>query len=251
MPGKQDLPTLITVTYNTWASYTSRLLASIIRYVESEDYAEWIIVDNNSDDGEKLARAIMSLPIEHGLKITLVHSDQNIGDLAQYNRIIPKFVRTERVICISTDVRIFKPTVFILSNLLKFYDMVGTPGISVPRAYADKEIGGDWHWVPQLLIDRGLEFENTAHAQTHCFSIRKSAFMDVGGFWEPEDGNYLDKGNSISAEVEMGTRIRRAGRKLALAKIPCYHYGNGLKTREEIDEYDRKRGWSTDFVRYL
>ena len=138
-----------------------------------------------------------------------------------------------------------------MSNLLKFYDMVGMPGIALPKKAADKKLGGEWHWVPQLLIDRGLEFENTAHAQTHCFSIRKSAFLDVGGFWEPEDGNFLDKGNSISAEVWMGTQIRQAGRKLALANIPHFHYGNAKRTWEELDEFDRKRGWETNFVRYL
>ena len=251
MPGKQDLPTLVTVTHNTWETYTSRLLATVIKFVPVASYAEWIIIDNKSSDGAKLANAVRSLPIEHALKMTLVHSSTNIGDLAQYNLVIPQFVHTEKVICISTDVRIFKPTIFTLASLLDFYDMVGTPGIAIPKRAADPKIGGDWHWVPQLLIDRNLDFENTAHVQTHCFAIRKSAFLDIGGFWEPEDGNFLDKGNAITSEVYMGTQIRRAGKKLALAQIPCYHYGNGMKTREEIDEFDRTRGWDSNFVRYL
>lgn len=248
---QSNLPTIITVTYNSWESYTSRLVSAFFNYVSPDEYKEWIIIDNNSEDGPKLAKAVDSFPIQHALKITIIHSDQNIGDLPQYNRIIPRFVSTEKIICISTDVRIFKPTIFLLSNLLDYYDMVGPAGPAVPKECADPALGGTWHWIPALLIKRGLDFENTAHAQTHCFAIRKSAFLEVGGFWEPEDGNYLDKGHLISAEVYMGTKIRRAGRKLALAPVPCYHYGNQMSSYEEMDQFDKHRGWDTDFARYI
>ena len=249
-PGTQK-PTLITVTYNTWESYTSRLVSMLFHYVKPDEFEEWIIIDNHSDDGSKIARAINSFPIEYAIKLTLIHSDQNLRDLPQYNQIIPRFVRTEKVICISTDVRIFRPTVFLISNLLDFYDMVGPPGPAIPRECANSEFGGDWHWIPKLLVERGIDFINTAHAQTHCFGIRKSSFLEVGGFWMPEDKNYADKGSLITSEVYMGTKIRRAGRKLALAPIPCYHYGNGMGTYEDMDRFDQHRGWDIDFPRYI
>lgn len=240
-------PTIVTVTFDTWSSYTSRLLASFFHYIQPTEYHQWIMVDSTSDDYEKIMEALPSFPAEHREKFMLLRKE-NVVDLPQYNRIIPN-LETEKVICISTDVRIWAITIKYISALLDFFDMVGEPGPFLSREGADKEVGGVWHWVPKLLVDRGIDFDYTPHVQTHCFGIRKSAFVDAGGFWVPEDGNYADKGNLISGEVSFGTRMLNSGHTLGLCTLPAFHYGNSYKTREELDNFDKKRGWLVPFKR--
>jgi len=246
-----ESPTIITVTHNTWGTFTSRLISTLYTYTNSTDYSQWFIVDNNSKDGRELVRASKVFPIPHLLKLSIIHSDKNIGDLPQYNRIIDQFVETEKIICISTDVRIFRHTIPIMTTLLDYYDMIGVPGPNLPKGAHIPEVGGNWHWVPRLLEDRNLDFDSTAHIQTHCFGIRKSAFMDVGGFWEPDDENWLDKGNLITGEIMLGVKLRKAGYRLGICALPVFHYGNTMRSLDEIDEFDRRHGWDVDFPRIL
>jgi len=244
-----DLPTILTVTYNTWETFTSRLVSSFFQYVDPFAYKEWLVVDNASKDGEKISRAMKVFPLPHNF--TLIHSDVNIRDLPQYSRIINQFVRTEKVICISTDIRLFPHSIQLISTLLDYYDMVGIPGPYMLKGMHTEETGGGWHWVPKLLEDRNLDFDNTAHIQTHCFGIRRSAFLDVGGFWESPDNEFGDKGDLIAAEVYLGYKLRTKGYKLGFCSLPIYHYGNAAKSQDELDEFDRKRGWAVDFPRIL
>lgn len=247
MPGQEDLPTVVTVTWNTWETYTSRLLDSFFHYVSPDQYAQWIMVDSDSEDREKIAAAMVHFPEGHREKFTLVGANLNVSDLPQYNRVIPKYVQTEKVICISTDVRIWDNTVPFFTNFLDDYDMVGVQGPTLPRSAADEKLGGSWHWVPALLIARNLEFDSTLHIQTHCFGVKRSAFVEVGGFWEPGDERYLDKGNLITGEIYFSVKLLKAGYRLYSCFPPCYHYGNAATTREQIDAYDRSRGWNIPF----
>lgn len=239
-----DKPTLITVTYNTWETYTSRLIEQVFHYISPDDYTEWIMVDNNSEDADKIAKAMLSFPDGHREKFTLIRSDQNISDLPQYNRIIEDSVKTEKIVCISTDMRIFKITLPFFVEMLDWYVLVGQAGPFLPKGAEDEKVGGNWHWVPRLLVKRGIEFDHTAHVQTHMFGVLRTPFLKVGGFWEPEDKNYNDKGNLICSEIVLSLRLRQSGYRIGYTMPPCTHYGNQQKN---MDEYDRKRGWDLGF----
>lgn len=236
-------PTLLTVTWNTWESYTSRLIDQVFSFVDPTWYAEWIMVDSNSDDAEKIYKSMLTFPQKHKEKFTLVRSDMNMSDLPQYNRMIKEFVRSDTVVCISTDMRIFEDTIPWFALYLHFYDAVGMAGPALPKEHADKKVGGDWHWVPKLLVDRELDFDNTTHIQSHCIGLRTKPFRSVGGFWEPSDGNYLDKGHLITGEIMLSYKLRAAGYKLGLGAIPAFHYGNQMKDRELLDQFDTKANW--------
>lgn len=239
--------TIVTVTWNTWETYTKRLMETFFHYVDPSTYYEWIMVDNDSEDADEISDAMVKIPVAHRNKFTLARSDQNIQDLPQYNRVLRDFVQTPFVICLSTDVRIFKGTIPYIMTLLQSYDMVGTSGPSLPKGAEDPKIGGNWHWVPSLLVAREIDFDTTTHVQTHCFGVRRQAFLDVGGFWEPADGNFSDKGNLIAGEMSLSIRLRRADYKLGLKKMPFYHYG--CKLGESMDDFDRGAGWPLDFPR--
>lgn len=238
--------TLITVTYNTWETYTSRLVAQVFHYVDPSWYSQWFMIDSASEDGDKIAKAMPSFPPEHSKKFTLVRSDVNIGDLPQYNRIIERFVATEKVVGLSTDMRIFRETIPWFNFLLDWYDLAGIPGPKVPRAVADMQ-ENTWHWIPRLLVDRGLEFDHTAHVQTHAFCVRRSSFLEAGGFWEPDDGNFLDKGNLIAGEIMLSVKLRALKKRVLGISLPMYHYGNQMSV-EQMCDFDREHGWEMGFA---
>lgn len=244
-----DLPTVVTVTWNTWDTYTSRLFEQFFYYVPSNAYSQWIVVDNDSDDADQIQVAMSAFPSEHRDKICLLRCDANIGDLPQYNRVIEGFVESERVVCISTDMRLFGDVVSGLSSALDECAIIGKGGPVVSRCEK-----GPWHWVPRLLLERGIhDFEVTAHVQTHCFAVKRRPFLEVGGFWEPpvpdtEFGGYLDKGNLITGEMMLSLKLIRAGYKIQPATFPAYHYGNGMKSRSEMDAFDAARNWDLSFL---
>jgi len=234
--------TLITVTHDTWDTYTSRLAEQVFRYVDPDSYAQWFMVDNASPDGDKIAKAMTSFPPEHRRKFTLVRADENIGDLPQYNRVVDRWVGTDAVLCVSTDMRIFAETVPWFNFLLSLYDIAGMPGPKIPKSVADDE-DNPWHWIPKLMLDRGFDtFEDTGHIQSHCVGFRREPFQDVGGFWEPEDRNYLDKGNLIASEMILSIKMRNAGYRMLAVNVPMHHYGNQMSL-QDMQDFDRARGW--------
>ena len=241
-----DKPTLVTITYNSWGVYTKRLIEMVEHFTSPDDISEWIFCDNNSDDACCLARHRFNLPTRR------IFAEDNYGDLPRYNTLIPEFVKSDVAIIISTDCRIHSNT-WVPEFVAPFEDdsvaMVGAvgPGKNMTPAHSDPAVGGSWHWIPQSLLDRGLEFDTCHHVQTHCFAIRTAAFDQVGGFWEaqhPEKGN---KGHLIAAEIEFSVRLRRAKWNLSHGMPFVYHYGNGAKTRESLDEFDRAHNWRIDF----
>lgn len=237
----KELPTIITVTYDTWETYTKRLVEQFLYYIKPNQYEEWIIVDNNSSDRNPLLELVDSGIVP---KLRVLLCQDNIADLPRYNDVIPKHTNSEFIICISTDMKIFKNIIpWFMQGFLEGYDMIGCPGPKLQREHADKEKGGPWHWVPELLVVRNLEFDNTEHIQTHCFATRKSVFKEVGGFWVPPTGPTMHKGDLISGEMYYSIKLRRAGYKLGPSLIPAHHYGNGLKTYQAILDYDKKHGW--------
>lgn len=239
--------TIVTVTYNTWETHTSRLIAQVFHYVDPSWYSQWIMVDNNSEDADKITAAMCRFPPEHRERFTLIRSDKNIGDLPQYNRIFERFVTTENIVGISTDMRIFRETIPWFNFLLEWYDLAGIPGYAIPKAVAADD-DNPLHWIPRLLVERGLEFDHTAHIQTHAFCVRRSAFLEAGGFWEPEDENYLDKGNLITGEIMLSIKLRKLGKRILAVTLPMYHYGN-QKSAQEMNDFDRARGWDLGFIK--
>lgn len=235
--------TLITVTHNTWESYTQHLIANVFQSVDPELYEDWLIVDNNSGDADKVAGVMSRFPKEHRNKISLIRSDKNITDLPTYNRVIPTFVRTKKIICISTDMRLFPGAVETLINALDKFDIAGNGGIDITKGQADPIRGGEWHWVAKLLVDRGIDFDRTTHVQTHCCGIKRDPFVEVGGFWEPESGPSMDKGDLICGEVVLSYRLRIAGYKIGRGLFPAYHFGNSMKTLEEIEQFEGNLRW--------
>lgn len=237
-----ELPTLVTVTYNTWETYTQRLIEQVCHYINPNDYKEWLMVDNASSDGEKIDRNIDKIPIPHRQKFSLIRSDLNIGDLPQYNRVF-RFSSTDKIIALSTDIRICESTVNFFSRQLDTFDIAGTPGPNLPKGMENPAIGGNWHWVPKLLVERGIEFDYTMHIQTWAFGVRLNPFIVSGGFWEPEDEQFLDKGNLIAGEISGSLRMRQHGFKVGLCfPIPAFHYGNVLP-KEGFNAFDQKMGW--------
>lgn len=236
---------IVTVTYGTWDTYTKRMLDMVDYYTSPHWVNQWTICDNNSSDWERLKD--YKPKRQPGLRVSLIPAQENIGDLPRYNILFRKS-SAEVIVVISTDVRIFsrewinqfkKP--FLLD---KRVGMVGPrgPGINMGPEHADPAVGGGWHWIPQLLVDRGIEFDNCGHVQTHCFAVRKQAFLDAGGFWVPE-ANFLDKGHLVAGEVSMGARMRAAGWKLDFNPPRMYHYGSAAASAEALDGYDGSRGW--------
>lgn len=240
-------PVITTVTYNTWETYTERLIRMVEHYTVKEQLLDWIIVDNNSADWTPLKQCEIALPNRK------IREDENIGDIPRYNRQFEWYHSRELdfAIALSTDVRLI--THDWVEHIMRPFDdlqvaMVGRLGPSGmgPR-HADPEVSGGWHWVPKLLVDRGIEFDDCAHVQTHFFAIRLSAFNEVGGFWEPEDKNYLEKSNLIAGEVSLGAKLTKAGYKLSNQAPPHYHYGNQAASQGDLDDFDRQAGWKVDF----
>lgn len=241
--------TVITVTWNTWYTYTARLIEQFFYYVSPDDYEQWIMVDSNSDDAEHISKAMVSFPPGHREKFCLLRSDRNISDLPQYNRVIKELVTTDKVVCISTDVRMLDNIVRLLSNELAIYDLIGNPGPLVSKYET-----GSWNWVPRLLLERGFtDFIKTFHVQTHCFGVRRDPFVEIEGFWEPQDpdprfGGYLDKGNLIAGEMLLSLKLVKAGYIVQQCYFPAYHYGNGMGSREAMDAFDMSRRWDMRFL---
>lgn len=237
-------PTLVTVTYNTWETYTERLLRMVEHYTQPTDIVEWVIVDNNSGDLTQLKQREMVLPV------TIEAAEENINDIPRYNQVFSE-LDGEFAIALSTDVRIVTHD-WVEQMMHPFTDplvaMVGRlgPGGMGPQ-HADPAVGGGWHWVPKLLVDRGIDFDDCSHIQTHFFAIRLSVFQDVGGFWEPEDGNYAEKSNLIAGELSLGAKLTKAGYKLDGNGAPHYHYGNQAASQGDLDAFDRQAGWDVEF----
>ena len=230
---------VVTVTWNTWETWTSRLLDQFLYFVDPNDYVEWIVIDNNSDDADHIDSVVSEFG-PHQEKFVLVRSPQNIRDLPQYDIAIRELVKTEKVLCLSTDMRICRETIPFFSSALDCYAMVGNRGPFLLDIQSDPEYGGPWHWIPKLLRDRGIEFDDTKHIQTHAFGIRRSAYIDVGGFWVGKGTKSGDKGDLIAGEMSLSIRLRRAGHKLGYSRPPMHHYGNEWGTADELDALN---GW--------
>ena len=232
-------PTLVTVTYNTWDTYTERLCQMVEQFTNPSAIQDWIIVDNNSDDWEHLVNRKMALPC------IKVHEEDNVGDIPRYNRVLP-YLDCQYAIIISTDVRIWTYD-WVEKFMEPFTDpsvaMVGKfgPGNMGPQ-HADPNIGGAWHWIPKLLTDRNIVFNDCSHIQTHFFAIDIDCFNAVGGFWEPES-DYLIKGHLIAGEVSLGAKLTYAGYELSNAVPPHHHYGNQAASQRSLDEFDHANGW--------
>jgi hypothetical protein len=81
------------------------------------------------------------------------------------------------------------------------------------------------------------------HIQTWAFGISLKAFQVSGGFWEPEDGKFLDKGNLIAGEMSISIRLRQHNYVIGLCRpIPVFHYGN-VPPKEGFDKFDSDRSW--------
>lgn len=214
-------------------------------FTSPDDIESWVICDNHSDDFEKLV-GYKNYKLPHMITSAL----DNIGDLPRYNDIIPEF-STDIAIVLSTDCRVLDRD-WISKFLAPFADpmvaMVGKqgPGSNMGPEHAGSK-GGSWHWVPKLLVDRGIEFDNCTHIQTHAFAVRKIAFEEVGGFWTPSDGSYLDKGNLIAGEMAFSVKLRKAGWKLNYDMPSIHHYGNQAPNAQSLDDHDRRAGWPVDF----
>jgi hypothetical protein len=240
-------PILITVTYNTWETYTERLIRMVLKYTDPYEIHGWVIVDNNSGDWTQLKKLKNSAVIIPWLE------SENIGDIPRYNREFRYYEARgfTHAIALSTDVRLLSKD-WVQQIMRPFEDpqvaMVGRrgPGGMGPQ-HADPSVGGTWHWVPKLLVDRGIEFADCSHAQTHFFAVDLKKFVEVGGFWEPEDCNFLEKSNLIAGEVSLGTRLTAAGYKLEHHMPPHHHYGNQAVSQGDLDEFDRNAGWEVDF----
>lgn len=231
--------TIVTVTWNTWNTWTARLVDQVLYFINPDDYTQWIMIDNNSDDADHIDKAVAEFG-PHREKFVLVRSPNNFRDLPVYDLAIRKLVETEKVLCLSTDMRIFKETLPFFSGALDQYAMVGNRGPYLLRSQADPELGGEWHWVPKLLEDRGMEFDDTKHIQTHAFGVQRSAYLAVGGFWLTEKTREGDKGDLIAGEMSLSIRLRAAGYQLGYAHAPMFHYGNVWGAQDEIDW---RNGW--------
>jgi GT2 family glycosyltransferase len=212
-------------------------------YTNPDDVHEWIICDNNSSDAEKLPTSI-SIPLR------VWRAYENIGDLPRYNAVMP-IIETDFAIFLSTDMRILSHD-WVNEFMLPFEDhrvaIVGAagPGAGMTPRHADPAVGGEWHWIPKLLVDRGIEFTDCAHVQTHCFAVRTAAFRDVGGFWADES-NFLSKENLIAGEISFSVKLRAKGWKMSHRHPAMHHYGNQAASQHSLDEYDRSRGWEVNF----
>jgi len=237
---------LVTVTCGTWETYTERLIRMLSYFTEPDEIECWIICDNDSSDAARLRACHNSWA---SLSIVPVYAVENIGDLPRYNRLLRDVCTSPLVICISTDCRVFGDD-WVRKFVAPFerdasIAMVGYPGPghNMGPAHADPQIGGVWHWIPKLLADRGIPFDTCEHVQTHCFAVRRDAFLDVGGFWTPE-ADFLNKGHLIAGEIAMGVKLRQAGYKLSYEPPHVYHYGNAAQSAEALDSFDRVAGWS-------
>jgi len=213
-------------------------------YTRPADIDRWLFCDNDSRNGQKLRDH------EFGLPITRLLYTENIGDLPRYNKVM-ELVSTEFVVFISTDIRLFTSD-WLKVFLAPFADpkvgIVGAlgPGSTMGPAHADPGVGREWHWIPKLLVDRGIPFETCGHVQTHCFAVRTEAFNEVGGFWVPEK-DFLIKGHLIAGEIAFSVKLRKAGWTMSHRHPPMYHYGNQAGSEAELDAFDASRAWSVDF----
>ena len=239
-----DKPELITVTFDTWDNYTRRMIRMVEHFTKPDDIRCWTICDNHSPDASRLMQRTFKLPT------VIVLGRENIRDLPRYNQLIEES-RTEFIIAISTDVRLFQYD-WVQRFLAPFQDrrvgMVGCPGPGkgMTPAHADPAVGGKWNWVPKMLVDRNIPFDHCEHVQSHCFAVRRKAFMEAGGFWIPEQ-DLFNKWNLIAGEVSLGPRLRAHGWKLNYDPPAMHHYGNRSKSEEQLDLYDRTMNWEIAF----
>jgi hypothetical protein len=237
---------LITINYGTWEIYTKRLIRMVEYYTNPDLVNKWFFCDNASSDIDLVTSYSFKLPT------TVILGKENINDIPRYNDIIHNYCTSDIIIAISPDVRIFDHG-WINTFTKPFNDMrvgmVGCsgPGANMTPAYADYAVGGGWNWIPQLLIDRNIPFKTCEHVQTHCFAIRRKAFIDVGEFWTPSSDEFLSKGHMIASEVAMGTKMHNSNWKLNYEAPKMYHYGNKISSKEELDAYDKSQGWRIEW----
>lgn len=236
---------LLTVTHNEYV-YIERFFRMLDEYVDIE--CQHLVFDMNSD------LEFLSILAEHlstrnpKIHRILVRNNTNLWDMPAYNRLL-QYRAKELAIALSPDTRIQAGAISkCVDNWKSEYGIMGPNGGmgDLTPHHADPEIGGEWHWVPRLLVERGVPFDNCGHIQTYAFMTSRGAWERSGGFWEPEDGVITGKGDLIAAEVSYSDRLRKAGYK---PYAPSWwgqffhHYGNQALSEEDLIKEDAIRGF--------
>lgn len=246
-----DKITVIQPTFDSDYHYFRRCLAGLSLVTDFNSIDRWIFANNGSSE---FADYIRESTRGWGNKTEIIvhQMDANYQDLPVYEQVLP-LVRTEIYVGTQADVRPLQASwVQLFLHTLTNHPEAGMMGQIGPGENMTPEnvhTHGGWAWVLQQVLDLGLPADSAFHIQTHFHAMRVQAFKEAGFFWVPEGGPSAHKGNVIAAEVQFGSRLRKAGWKLQRGVPPHHHYGtHGVQSRpmkatlDMMYGYDKERG---------
>jgi glycosyltransferase involved in cell wall biosynthesis len=195
---------------------------------------EVIVVDDASTDGTSAVAA------ERGVR--LLHLERRAGPAAARNR-GAEAARGEHLLFVDADVCVHPETVGQVASAF-----AADPGIDALFGSYDLRPGaGNFLSQYKNLFHHFVHQQGSAEASTFwsgCGAIKRRVFLEMGGF----DTSY---GRPCIEDIELGARLRRAGRRIVLRKdIQASHLKRWtLSGIVKSDVWDRGVPWTELILR--
>lgn len=241
--------TLVTVTHPICGAFLERF-PPVLKYFTNplQVHKQFVVINHGLVEDPRFAQRVQENFDALPWPVEFVDTHQNRWDLPACND-LRELIPTDYWVMVSPDTRLMTPD-WLDDFMGAFTDetvaLVGPEGpargLTPQRAREDP----DWGWIGRLLLDRGLDFDETRHVQTWCFAMQQRAFREVGGFWERE-GGAEGKGDVITAEIYLSVALRSRGWSVVYHTPPLHHYGTkgGTVQIAELDDFDRQMGFPT------
>ena len=218
--------------------------------ITSSKNAEWIIVDNNSDDGS----------IEEVLKLypqtTIIKNNDNLGFAKAANQGF-KTASNDFILYINTDTEIKKDSISKLYNRIVLDKNIAVIGPRLlrknntiqksvyPEATLYTEI---FKPIVKLSVSIKEKFYKAGNCYTvnslrgACFIINKDYMKQVGGF----DERYF----FYLEETDLFRQLKLIGKKICyLPESEVYHYG-GLGSDDKMS-FNKKKMYNESMLKYF
>jgi len=218
--------------------------------ITSSKNAQWIIVDNNSNDGS--IEEIINLYPE----TIIIKNIENLGFAKAANQGF-KVAEAGFILYINTDTEITKNAISKLYNKIASDNKIGVIGPRLLRknnsiqksVYPEATIWTEiFKPLIKLYVSIKEKFYKTGNCYVvnslrgACFIINKQYMQDVGGF----DERYF----FYLEETDLFRQLKLIGKKICyLPESEVYHYG-GLGSDDKMS-FDKKKMYNSSLLKYF
>lgn len=213
MSSKQDQQPSVTVIIAMKDAQTTILytLASFVK--QTYPIKEIFVVDNDSDD--RSVAVVKQFMKKHGSLIRLIQRKENKGVGSSFN-VGAKYATGKYIIVMHSDCSL--PTNRELSKLVEPLRRSDDVVASCPTIILPEYVWNKYNFWEKCLLSRsvGKEYHSLS---TKFDAIRKSTFVDIGGFDEINFGEDIGSG---SEDADLHIRLKKVG-KIAFTEARALH----------------------------